>query len=187
MKGGLKMLINKDKADLRLRELEQQEKQEQERREEEKKNRNFVMLYRERMPEMRWLMKKSGIASSILNFILEHMDVRNCLVCSYQVFMDYFEISESTVTRSIKLLKDNGFIDILKSGSNNVYVINPEIAWCSWDNQKQYCQFDGKVLISRAENKDYNYRNQFDRLKVLKEQIQKNKNSNENGIPIETW
>ena len=172
------MLINtKEKADLRLRELEQQEKQEQERREEEKKNRNFVMLYRDHMPEMRWLAKRSGIATSILMFILEHMDVRNCLVCSYKVFMEYFEISSDTVRRSIRLLQENGFIDILKSGLSNVYVINPEIAWCSWGNQKQYCQFDGKVLISRTENKDYSYRNQFDRLKVLKEQIQKNKNN----------
>ena len=180
------MLIDtKEKASLRLRELEQRDHEQQIQYEDDKKNKNFVMLYRDHMPEIRWLTKRSGIATSILMFILEHMDYRNALVCSYKVFIEYFEVSSDTVRRSIRLLQYNGFIDILKSGSNNVYVINPEIAWCSWDNQKQYCQFDGKVLISRAENKDYNYRNQFDRLKVLKEQIQKNKNSNENGIPTE--
>lgn len=41
---------------------------------ENQKNHNFVMMYCDHMPEVRWLMKKSGIASSILNFIMGHMD-----------------------------------------------------------------------------------------------------------------
>lgn len=134
-----------------------------------KKNHNFIMMYRDHMPELRWLMKKSGIASGIFNFIMEHMDSRNALCCSYAVFMDYFEISKPTVTRAIKLLKDNGFIDVLKSGTSNVYVVNTEVAWTSWNNSKQYCQFDGKILVSRKENKDYYYRSQFDKFKELRE------------------
>lgn len=140
-----------------------------EEREEQKKNSNFVMIYRDHMPEMRWLMKKSGIASSILNFIIEHMDSKNALICSQQVFVDYFEISRATVGRAIKLLYDNGFVDILKSGTSNVYIVNKEIAWTSWNNQKEYCQFNGNILISKTENKDYYYRNQYDRFKELKE------------------
>ena len=137
--------------------------------EEQKKNSNFVMIYRDHMPEMRWLMKKSGIASGILNFIIEHMDNKNALCCSYIVFMDYFEISKPTVTRAIKLLKESGFIDILKSGTSNVYIVNKEVAWTSWNNQKEYCQFDGNILVSKTENKDYFYRSQFDRFKELRE------------------
>lgn len=134
-----------------------------------KRNNNFVMMYRNHMPEQRWLMKKSGIASSILNFIIEHMDTKNALLCSYTVFEDYFEISNSTVKRAIKLLYDNGFVDIIKSGTSNVYVVNVEVAWTSWENQKQYCKFEGNMLISAKENKDYEYRNQFDKFKALRE------------------
>lgn len=133
-----------------------------------KQNKNFVMMYREHMPELRWLMKKSGIASSILNFIMEHMDNNNALCCSYQVFMDYFEVSRDTIRRSIKLLYDNGFVDILKSGTMNVYIVNQDIAWTSWGNQKEYCKFSGNILVSATENKDYYYRKQFDKLKALK-------------------
>lgn len=39
------------------------------------------MMYREHMPELRCLMKRSGIASSILNFIMEHMNSKNALIC----------------------------------------------------------------------------------------------------------
>lgn len=136
---------------------------------EEQKNHNFVMMYRSHMPELRWLMQKSGIASSILNFIMEHMDSKNALCCSYQVFIDYFEISKDTVRRSINLLKDSGFIDILKSGTSNVYIVNSEVAWSSWENQKKYCKYEGNMLISATENKDYHYRSQFDRFKELRQ------------------
>lgn len=140
-----------------------------EKQEKQNKNSNFIQLYRNNMPELRWLMKKSGIASSILNFIMEHMDYNNALCCSYQVFMDYFDISKPTVARAIKLLKENGFIDVLKSGTSNVYIVNYEVAWSSYDNQKQYCKFKGNILISRKENKDYYYKNQFDKFKELRE------------------
>ena len=136
---------------------------------EEQRNKNFVMMYRNHMPELRWLMKKSGIASSILNFIMEHMDNKNALCCSYQVFIDFFDLSKDTVRRSIKLLKDNGFIDVLKSGTSNVYIVNDEVAWTSWENQKKYCKFQGNILISATENKDYYYRSQFDKFKELRE------------------
>lgn len=160
---------NKYTFEERRRELEEEQQKELEKQEKEKKNSNFVMIYREHMPEIRWLMKKSRYASNIFNFILEHMDYNNALMCSYQVFMDYFEISSETVRKSIKVLKENGFVDVLKSGTSNVYIVNQEIAWSSWDNQKKYCKFNGNILISATENKDYEYRKQFDRLKTLRE------------------
>lgn len=141
---------------------------------EEEKNSNFVMMYREHMKEMRWLMQQSGISASIFNFILEKMDYNNALICSNQVFIDYFNISRSTVARSIKLLYDNGFLDIVKSGTSNVYIVNQELAWTSYENQKEYCQFQGNILISALEqSEDYKkelyYQTQFDRLKKLRE------------------
>lgn len=152
----------------RKRQLEAEKQQEQEDYEDSKKNRNFVMMYRDHMPEMRWLMAKNGMAAAMLNFIMEHMDYTNALVCPYSVFMDYFGISKPTVTRYIKILYENGFIDILKTGSSNVYVVNQEVAWCNFENKKQYCKFEGKILVSRHENKDYDYRSQRDKLKQLR-------------------
>lgn len=164
-----KYVNNKYNFDERKTEIEIEKQKELEEKEREKKNSNFIMIYREHMPEIRWLIKKSRYASNIFNFILEHMDYNNVLMCSYQIFMDYFEISAETVRKSIKILKDNGFIDVLKSGTSNVYIVNSKIAWTSWDNQKKYCKFQGNVLISATENKDYEFRNQFEKLKMLRE------------------
>lgn len=136
---------------------------------EAQKNGDFVQIYRDHMAELRWLMGKSGIASKLLFFIMEQMDGKNALMASYQVFVDYLDVSPSTVKRAIKLLYDNGFVDILKSGTSNVYIVNQDVAWTSYGNQKKMCKFNGNVLVSAVENKDYFYRNQNDRFKTLRQ------------------
>lgn len=153
---------------IRMNDIRTKEREEEKEREKAKRNSNFIMMYREHMPEMRWLTNKSGKASNILNFIMEHMDYQNTLMCSYKVFEEYFSISQATVARCIKLLQDNGFLDVLKSGTSNIYIVNSEVVWCSWDNQKKYCKFSGNVLVSATENKDYEYRSQFEKLKLLR-------------------
>lgn len=163
------MIIDTDtKRRIRLKELEEEETLRQEKEIEEKKNSNFVMLYKDYIDEVLWLSRKSGVSFSILGFIIKNMDNYNSLICSYKVFEEKFKISSETVRKSIKLLKDNGFIDILKSGTNNVYVINPKIVWSSWENQKKYCKFNGNVLVSQSENKNFNTNSSFEKLKTLK-------------------
>lgn len=153
----------------KLLEMEKEEKEEAEEREKAEKNYNFIQLYRDHMPEIRWLMSNHAFASNLLFFILEHMDNRNALACSYAVFEDYFGKSKMTIYRGIKTLEENGFIDILKMGTSNVYLVNQDLAWTDKNTSKKFAKYDGKILVSKKENKDYEYRNQFDRLKSLKE------------------
>ncbi len=142
----------------------------------QKKNSNFIQLYREHITEIRWLTKNNPVALDIFLFILEHMDYKNSLACSYSVLEDYTGKSRSTLCRAIKILRENGFISIFKMGTCNVYTINPEIAWSSWDNQKQYAKFDGVMLISKKENKDYFQMQNKKNIKVIS-----NPNKIENG------
>lgn len=152
----------------RLLELQETQEEEQQQREEEKNN-HFIQLYREHMPEMRWLMTNHQFASSLLFFILEHMDNRNALACSYSVFEDYFGKRKTTIYRNLKILEDNGFVYILKMGTSNLYIVNADLAWTDKKNHKRYVKYDGKILVSKKENKDYQYRSRFDRFKALRE------------------
>ncbi|MDI6508916.1 replication protein, partial [Bacillus wiedmannii] len=79
---------------------------------------DFVQLYRQNIPAMRELMIKSPFASHLLMFILEHMDNRNSLACSYDVFIEYFSKSRSTVQRAIKVLREQGFVAVFKIGTS---------------------------------------------------------------------
>lgn len=84
-------------------------------------------------------------------FIVAHMDGYNALVCSYKVIEEALGISQATVARSIKFLKDKGMIYVRKSGTSNVYTLNPEIAWKSWGSNKKYCKFPASILLSKGE------------------------------------
>ena len=153
----------------KLMKIHDEEETELKKQEQDNKNTNFIQLYRDHMPEMRWLMTNHQFASSLLFFILEHMDNRNALACSYLVFEDYFGKHKTTIYRNLKILQDNGFLDILKMGTSNVYIVNTDLAWTDKNNAKKYTKYDGKILISKKENKDYEYRNQFERFKALRE------------------
>lgn len=160
---------NELQAFLKFKELKESEQSEQKQKEEEKKNANFIQLYRENLPELRWLMSKHPFASSVLFFIIEHMDTKNALACSFAVLEDYFGKSRMTIHRAIKVLEENGFIDILKMGTSNVYVVNHQIAWTSYNTNKKFAKYEGNILVSKKENKDYEYRSRYDRLKSLRE------------------
>lgn len=139
----------------------------EQKRQQEELNNNFVQIYRDHFAEVRWLMDKNVLACKIFLFIMEHMDRKNALACSSAILEDYFGKSRSTISRAIKILKENGFVHVLKMGNCNVYIVNQEIAWTDKGNLKQYCKFEGNMLISRKENKDYSYNQTYQKPKVL--------------------
>ncbi|WP_438875741.1 helix-turn-helix domain-containing protein, partial [Bacillus cereus group sp. Bce028] len=113
-------------------------------------------------------MANHNFASSLLFFIIEHMDNKNALACSYSTFEDYFGKSKMTIYRGIKVLEENGFLSVLKMGTSNVYLVNEDLAWTDSNDKKKFTKYDGKILVSKKENKDYIYRKQFDKFKALR-------------------
>lgn len=94
-------------------------------------------------------------AQGILLFLLEQMDNYNAVMCSYQVFKEALNISQVTIARSIKTLKDWGFIAVVKSGTSNIYIVNDDLAWSSWGKNRKYSKFPAQIIISAEENKEY--------------------------------
>jgi len=141
----------------RTEELKKQQENEEKQRQRERNSpfTNWYQFNREHSKDLIWLANHYPKAQVILLFLLEHMDDYNAVMCSYQVFQDVFSISIPTITRSLKILKEKGFISIMKSGSSNVYIVNNNLAWSSWGNNQKYCKFPANVLLSAVENKDY--------------------------------
>lgn len=128
---------------------------EDERREQDKKNKNFIQFYRPFIDEITRLAREQPRAFDLFMLITKHMDGMNSLCVSQQALTELLGFSRQTISKSTKYLKDNGWICVLKSGSSNVYIINPEVAWTSYDNQKQYCKFQSNILLSASENNEY--------------------------------
>lgn len=117
--------------------------------------------------ELMWLAVKHPKAHAILYFLVDQMDEHNAVMCSYQVLQEVLEISKPTITRSIKVLRDNGFLAILKSGTSNVYAINDAVYWKSWGNKKKYSKFPANVVLAMSEQEEA-YQMSFEDIKSEK-------------------
>lgn len=124
-------------------------------RENAKKNRDFFQVSRAFALNLAELASESKTAFKIFMFLAKHMDGANALCVSMLALEDALGISRSTANRAIKHLKNNGWICVLKTGTSNIYVLNPKVVWSSYANQKKYCQFKTNVIISPTENEDY--------------------------------
>ena len=98
-----------------------------------------------------WLMKKSSDAYCIMDFLASKMDNYNAVICSYKVLQEVFGYSQATIARAIKLLKEHKYIDVKKSGTSNIYMLNKHLYWNSWGTNYVYAEFDAKVIIAASE------------------------------------
>lgn len=112
---------------------------------------NFYQINKDHSEDLMWLIAENPTAYRILLFLLDHMDKYNAVMCSHAVLSDYFGLSRSTVSRAVKLLKEKNFVYIYKSGTTNVYVTNPDIAWNSWGTNRKFCQFPANVVMTMSE------------------------------------
>ena len=153
-------LLNSDSMtfDERASQLDEQEKKEVEKRKREKNSPfgRWTQYNNEHTKEMMWLALKHPKAQAILLFLVDQMDNFNAVMCSYTVLQEVLGIGRTTASTAIKILKDNGFIAVLKSGTSNIYAINDSVYWKSWGNKKQYSKFPANVVLALSEqDKDH--------------------------------
>lgn len=144
----------------------QQDKPEQQ--QDDKKNRNFIQLYRTGIDSLTELATANSTAFKLMMFLMKNMDGTNALVVSNNALQEILQLSKATICRSVKYLKDSGYICVLKTGTSNAYIVNPELAWTSYEYQKQYCKFSATVLLTSTENAEYlQNRQSFNRFKTI--------------------
>lgn len=121
----------------------------------EQKDKDFIKIFRDYIDDIAHLARENPKAYDLFMLLIKHMDGTNALCVSRTTLSEILNCTEKTISRSVKYLKENGWICVLKSGSSNVYIVNPDIAWTSYANQKQYCKFTGTILLSGSENAEY--------------------------------
>ena len=115
------------------------------------KNKNFVHF----LLDVAKLGRENPTALDIFMLLCQNMDKTNALIISMKSLQEILGFSRVTISKNINYLCEIGWLCILKSGTSNVYIINPEIVWTNYANQKQYCKFTSNVIVSASENKEY--------------------------------
>lgn len=148
--------LNEISFEQRSRDLQDLERKEQEQLVRTRKSpfTSFYQVNKDNSEYLRSCLDENPKALKLLFFIFDHMDKYNAVMCSYQVFQEALGLSNRTVSRCIKYLKDNGFLYVYKSGSSNVYVANKDLVWNSWGNNVEYCEFPANIVLSKSEQEE---------------------------------
>lgn len=134
--------------------LESQSKEEIQR-----KNLNFVQLYKNEIKSFRSLVILNRTAAQILLIFVEKMNKQNAIIMSYKTLGQITRKTRQTCSTAIKVLREQNFINIVKVGSANAYVINSNVFW-STDNviKEKFAIFTATVYASASEQ-DEDYEN----------------------------
>jgi hypothetical protein len=119
-----------------------------------RKNVDFVQFSRAYLGDVALLIREYPTAASIFIFLSKYMDKTNAVVCPQSVLIEITGKKRSAVSNAVTFLKENNYFTVMKSGTTNVYVLNPNVAWSSSLENKQYCKFDGVILVSKKENQE---------------------------------
>lgn len=137
----------------RERELEAINQQEEEERKIQQKSpyKRWIQMNKDAYKAEDWLMANSPIAYRIFKFLINNMDSYNAVMCSQTVLQETFDVSRTTVSRAVKLLKEKQYVDVYKSGTSNIYTVNKQIAWNSWGTNYKHGKFGANIILSESE------------------------------------
>lgn len=154
-----------------IREKQEAEKRKKQRRTE---NRDFVQFYRNHIDDVTELAIENPTAFKVFMFLIKNMDTTNALCISNNSLQTILNCSKATICRSVKYLKENGWLCVLKNGTANVYIVNPDVAWTAYGDQKAYCKFTADVILTSSENAEYlKNKDSFTKFKTISEDFMK--------------
>jgi len=111
---------------------------------------DFVQFTRGYLQETRALAKKSLPAFMVFNFLTERMTRQNAIVVSVNTLSEILELHRTTVIKAIKILQSGNWIQVVKIGQSNGYLVNSRVVWRS-HQEKRYGYFGADVIVSETE------------------------------------
>jgi hypothetical protein len=111
----------------------------------------FYMMSRSAEKNLRVLQSENPAASLIFSVIREHMNIgTNAVTVSNTALSQIINKSRATITRAIKYLSDKKYVQIIKVGGVNCYVVNEKIAFSGSKGQRQ-AVFSATVVAHEKE------------------------------------
>lgn len=98
------------------------------------------------------LIKENQIAARLFMFLVNNMqEPYNSLVVSQEALCEVLEVSRKTVYTALKYLTDRKYVQVLKSGVNNIYCVNADIVWTKRAEEIYHARFNTAVYLTSSE------------------------------------
>lgn len=120
---------------------------------------NYYCQMTDRSMKERMLLGEYRIANHIMIVLTTSMKRYNKVIISAKTIAEKISeycgpVSERSIQRGIKWLKENNYINVKKCGTSNVYIINDEIYWKGPSEDRKFCEFEAHVVLSASENNE---------------------------------
>lgn len=116
-------------------------------------NKNFIMLFRDKMNIIRDLIKSKPQAATLLFFLAENMDTSNAIFMSQTTLAELVQLSQPTISRALKELEERKIIERIYVGNLVGYTINAQLVWTTAANGRRYAKLKADMLVSECEQK----------------------------------
>lgn len=114
----------------------------------------YYMMSRAAEKNLRALQIANPSASLVFSVIRENMQIgTNAVAISNTALCKIIGKSRATVTRAIKHLADHNYVDIVKIGTTNTYVVNEQVAFAGSAGQRK-AVFSATVVAHECEQEE---------------------------------
>ena len=111
---------------------------------------DFVQYTRGYLKNQRELARRSPAAWQVFTLLTERMNKSNAIVISQSTMAEILGYTRTTINSAVKLLEKENWMQVLKVGQVNAYVINNKVVWRDRGG-KRYASFSADVVVSESE------------------------------------
>lgn len=113
---------------------------------------DFVQYTRGYLRDQRSLARRSPAAWQVFTLLVERMNKSNAIVISQATIAGILGYTRTTINSAVKLLESENWVQIIKVGQVNAYVINSKVVWRDHSGSgKRFSGFFAQVVASEDE------------------------------------
>lgn len=114
----------------------------------------YYMMSRAAEKNLRALQRENSSASLVFSVIRENMQIgTNAVTVSNEALAKILGMSTRTIARATKHLKDNNYVQVIKIGTTNTYVVNEQVAFAGSAGQRK-AVFSATVIAHECEQEE---------------------------------
>lgn len=118
-------------------------------------NAPFFQFRKHNFKLIRKLTSENKVAAELFFFLVETMnEFSNSLIISQEALCEVLNTSRTTLYRATKILIDGKYIQILKSGTSNIYCVNADIVWTKRHDELYTARFQTAVYLTSSEQEE---------------------------------
>ena len=147
-----------------------------------RKNFNFLQIEKSTLRDLRRLTAQSVPAAQVLMLLGEKMNKANAVVCSYKVLSEITGYGRTTLHNAIKLLEGERWVQVVKVGSANAYIVNSRVFWQDTGAKKRHASFHATIMATESEQ-DEGYIENWDGVEMRQFPILNRKDGEQVTVP----